>query len=431
MNKKINILYTIIFLLLASCSSQEKIDNLDKYEAVYSETPAVEIDETIKKHQITIPHSETNYQWLNSNLVLSKIPQNLQVTSSLNDYRTYRLFKSKDSQINLLRTPVIYKGTMYVMDYSGSLYAYSLNNMKKAKWVTKIEEDSDGLLGGGISVGENTIVVTSGSNIVTALALDGTEIWKQQLSNISRSTPNIKNNKIFISTIDNRLYCLSLTTGSIMWFYQGANENLHTLQSPSPITHNNLVIHAFSLNEVSAINSDNGQLVWSSDLSNYKISSTNINDVDLTPTISNSSLFLSSFAGDISSINLKNGFVEWTRNKAGSNIAMWNAGNHIYSITKEGYLAATYTLTGSVQWAKKLEDMIPQKERKNISFTGPIMINGLLYAASSNGHLLKISVNHGKLIKTVPITKNSFSFPIVVGQNIYLLSKDGSLTIVH
>lgn len=430
MNNIKNITFITLFLLLASCSSQDKIDNLKNYKAVYSETPMVEIDDTIKNHQITIPHAEINYQWPNSNMVLSKIPQNIQAASSLNNYNTYQLFKGADSAINIQRTPVIYKGTMYVMDYSSKLYAYSLNNLKQPKWIAKIEDASNALLGGGISVNNNTILVTTGSNIITAFALDGTEIWKQQLSNISRSIPNIKDNKILINTIDNRLYCLSLTTGSIAWFYQGANDNLHTLQSPSPIIHNNLVIHAFSLNEVSALNIDNGQLIWNSDLSNYKVSSTNINDIDLTPTISNGILFVSSFAGDLSSINLKNGFVEWTRDKAGSNIAIWNASNHIYSVTKEGYLVATYTLTGSVQWAKKLEDMLPIKERKDVSFTGPIMVNGLLYIASSNGHLLKISTN-GKLIKTVPIAKNSYAFPIVVGQTMYLLSKEGSLTIVY
>lgn len=430
MNNIKNITFITLFLLLASCSSQDKIDNLEKYKAVYSETPMVEIDDTIKNHQITIPHAEINYQWPNSNMVLSKIPQNIQATSPLNNYNTYQLFKGADSSINIQRTPVIYKGTMYVMDYSSKLYAYSLNNLKQPKWVAKIEDASNALLGGGISVNNNTIVVTTGSNIITAFALDGTEMWKQQLSNISRSIPNIKDNKILINTIDNRLYCLSLTTGSITWFYQGANDNLHTLQSPSPIIHNNLVIHAFSLNEVSALNIDNGQLIWNSDLSNYKVSSTNINDIDLTPVIGNGTLFVSSFAGDLSSINLKNGFVEWTRDKAGSSIATWNASNHIYSVTKEGYLVATYTLTGSVQWAKKLEDMIPLKERKNVSFTGPVMVNGLLYVASSNGHLLKISTN-SKLIKTVPIAKNNYAFPIVVGQTMYLLSKEGSLTIVY
>lgn len=422
---------SFILLLITSCASQEKIDNLEDYKTIYTESPLIELDNTIKNHSITIPQSTKNNQWLNSNLVLEDIPENILVTSSLNTTQQYRLFKSPAKISNLLRTPVVYKDTLYVLDYSSNLIAYNLKDLSKPKWIKPLDDNANFLLGGGISVNDNFIIVTHGSNVISAIALDGTEIWKQQLSNISRSTPNIHNNKIFISTIDNRLYCLSLNTGSIMWFYQGAIENLHTLQSPSPLIYNDLVIHAFSLNEVVAINKDNGQLIWNSDLSNYQISSTNINDIDLTPVINNNSLYVSSTAGDISSINLDNGFVEWTINKAGSNIAMWSSANHIYTITKDGYLAAIYKITGTVQWIIKLENMLPEKERQNVTFTGPIMINGLLYVVSSNGHLLKISVSKRNLVKIISIPKNQFSFPIAIKDKLYLLSKDGSLTLVN
>ncbi len=422
---------SLILIIITSCASQEKIDNVENYKTIYTESPLIELDNTIKNHGITVPKAAKNTQWFNSNLVLTDIPENILITSQLNTTQQYKLFKNSSNISNLLRTPVVYKDILYVLDYSSNLIAYNLKDLSKPKWIKQLDDDPNFLLGGGISVNDNCIIVTQGSNTISAIALDGTEIWKQQLSNISRSTPNIHDNKIFISTIDNRLYCLSLHTGSVLWFYQGAIENLHTLQSPSPLIYNDLVIQAFSLNEVVAINKDSGQLVWNSDLSNYQISSTNINDIDLTPVISSNSLYISSTSGDISSINLDNGFVEWNINKAGSNIAMWSSANHIYTITKDGYLAAIYKITGTVQWITKLENMIPQKERKNISFTGPIMINGLLYVASSNGHLLKISASKRNLVKMITIPQQQFAFPIAIKDTLYLLSKDGSLTLVH
>lgn len=421
----------LIFILITSCSSQEKIDNIENYKTVYTETSSIEIDDSIKNHEITTPSVKPNSVWPNSNLVLSRIPENISIHSPLDDYKKCQVFKDSGSTSNILRTPVVYKGNMYLLNHSSALYAYNLQDFSKPKWIKKLADPSNFLLGGGIAVNKNTIVVTDGSNTITAIALDGTEIWKQSLSNISRSTPTIQEDKIYITTIDNRLYCLSLTTGSVIWFYQSALDNLHTLQSPSPVTYKNIVIYPFSINEISAIDSDTGQLVWNADLTNYKVSSTNINDVDLTPLISNTSIYVSSFEGDISSINLNNGAVEWTINKAGSNIGMWSADNYVYTITKEGYLTAIYKITGSVKWAKNLKNMIPDKERQNISFTGPVMINSVLYVFSSNGHMMKISPFNGNSIKILPFSNNIFAFPIVVEKNIYLLSRDGSLVLVR
>ena len=228
-----------------------------------------------------------------------------------------------------------------------------------------------------------------------------------------------------------KYYCLDVNNGSILWFYQGATENVGTLQSPAAIVYHDQVIYPFSLNEITGIDINNGQTSFQTSIPSYKLSSTNVNDIDITPVISNNNLYISTFSGDLAAINLATNEVEWSLTQAGAadGNAVWSSGDYLYSITKDGLLISVYKVTGTVRWLKDLKELPSEvKQKTGAIFSGPIMINNMLYVISSHGQVLVFSIVNGDLNRTIEIdSKKQYGPPIAVYNSLYSLANDGTL----
>lgn len=428
-----------LLLTLASCFSEKEVKldpNLEYTDFIPHGADSMEVDSSISNLVIEVPKAQKVTRWRSSNFSLNGVPENLYAKTKLKKpkVKTYKLNSGSDSHGN--ENIVVADDTIYTIS-KGTVYAYSLSNPSKLKWKKSIEQGRDKLVGGGIYQRYKYIAVTTGGkDLVLLESATGKEIWRYGLNNISRSTPLIYENKVYVVTIDNSLHCVNLKTGFIEWAIKEAHESLGFLGGSSPEPYNGSIILPFSSGKIAAIEKNTGKGLWSATLSNTIGSESYVNDIDMVPAIKDGIIYISSHNGIMYAINASRGSLEWANRYAGGNSQLWIAEDYIYTINKNNQLLAIYKVTGSVKWATGLEkDKKNKKENiffseSSTSFSGPTMINGNLYITSSDGHLLIFNAVSGKKVGDISINKGINSPVVAVGDKIYFMNNSGTLTVI-
>lgn len=421
-------------LIFSGCAKKQKRLSGD-YISLMEEISYAKPDETLKNTVITIPAATINPAWPTSNFSLNGIPENIKTTNPI-DFKTstHSILGTKNLHTASI-SPVIVENVMYLFNNKGHVSAFQTDKLNKPLW-TKIIAESDSerdLAGGGLVASGNRLIVTFGNKTVVALNKnDGQELWRLDLSNIARSAPIVKDNKVFVLTIDNRLYCLSLIDGKVLWTHEGAIEQFGIFGFASPAVFDNLIITPHSSGQLFALNTNTGEPVWNANL--IKSSNNNtmlyLNDIDMTPIIKNGVVYISNYAGVMFSINAKTGEVIWANDAAGGNKFAWIAGDYIYSVNRYNQLTAMQKKTGQFAWVTNLEQSKPKKGIK-MQYSGPTMINGSLYVTCSNGMLMVYNPANGEQISEHKISNSVYSPIIAVENQIYFISNSGSLSVVR
>ena len=413
----------ILITTLSSCSTEKAIDD-SKYEDAERKTMLLfKPDISLKKKNITIPNAKRNSNWHSSGGIFNKVPENISVSANTNllKTQTYKLHSSFSRDYHFVgNTPVILKDKLFVLGNKSTVHAYALSNLKKPIWKKSFDNtEEDSFRGGGIFITKGYLAVTYGSDIVKILNPDtGKEKWQYKMSNISKTAPIIYKNKVFVLTVDNKLYCLNLSTGLLIWINEGAAEQLGVIKTSSPIIYKDHIIVPYSVGQVYAVNIADGKQTWNLALDEQFSS---IGDLH-TPVISNNIAYISSFKGNLYALNLLTGNIEWNNHYAGGN-SIWIAGDYIFTVNKNSQLAAVNRFNGKVKWIQNLSNFAIDSR--------PIIINKKLFVPSLDGILFVISPFTGKILNKVQIPKERYSAPIATQNSLYLLSNKGNLLILN
>jgi outer membrane protein assembly factor BamB len=275
--------------------------------------------------------------------------------------------------------------------------------------------------------------VASGQKDIVAINIEnGKEVWRHTLDNVIRAAPIIQHDKLFVSTIDNKLYFLDLADGNTLWIHEGASENIGVFGAASIAADGNMIIVPHSSGQLHALNIYNGEEIWSVNLSYQKSNITGfaISDIDVTPVIRDNKIYISNNIGSLFAINLENGAPLWKREVRGIK-SIWVAGEYLYVINEHKQIIAINRENGYIKWIEKImpEDA-KAKSGDKTKFVGPLMAQDQLIAAGNNGKLYFISPLDGKNIKTINIPSNISLMPVIADGNIYILDNSGYLSIL-
>ena len=432
-------LAALLLGILASCSTEvSKIDkSLEYTDFIKDDSYSTETVKSVASYTIQIPTAKENTSWTSSNFSLMNTPQNIAANINLSkpSLKTYKLYSSS-SNIPSGKTIVIHQDSIFALS-DNILYAYELSSPKNIKWSVPVIKAQDNLAGGGIYALDDYIAVSAGSKeLILVNAQTGNIIWVYNLTNISRSSPLIYKDSVFINTIDNSLYCIDLKTGFLKWIVKEAHEKLGFLGASSPEPFNDTIVMPFSSGKLSAIDVATGQSRWSASLSMGIGNKSYVNDIDMTPVIKNGTAFLSSRNGILYSINATTGTLEWTNQQAGGHSQIWVAGDYIYTINNNNQLLAIYKVTGAIKWIHDLEPQMVKK-RENLffdetytTFKGPTMIDGNLYVVSSDGYLVIIDAKSGSQVQQFKVSKEIYSPVLSVDNKVYMLNNFGILSVM-
>jgi outer membrane protein assembly factor BamB len=156
---------------------------------------------------------------------------------------------------------------------------------------------------------DRVLVPAQNGRLLLIDAQNGSVLWERQLEAQVMSAGTVVDTSIFVLDLHNHLYRLDIESGKIVW--RGGRSPTHKLSiagSARPVYHAGAIYAGFSDGYVEAYRLADGSKMWSRPLS---VGDGPFTDVDTTPVVSNGTLFAASYGDGLYALGLFDGRVQW------------------------------------------------------------------------------------------------------------------------
>jgi len=308
--------------------------------------------------------------------------------------------------------------TLYTADSRGRVEAINSKNGSEV-W----NSDTEMKLSAGPAVSNTTVIVASESGKVVALSTrDGGEIWSAQVPNEVLATPVISDNNVLIKTIDGRLFAFSADQGQKLWEYDHTAPNLILQRSSSPAVSDDIAYTGFADGKLIAVSMKNGTAIWQNSISlpNGSSEIERMIDIDANPKVSDGVIYAANYHGQLVAQSATDGSLIWQHPMSSYSGIALNS-DVLFITDAQGYTWAFQRLTGSVQWV--------QKAMKRRMLTAPALMDRAVVVADQRGYVYWLSQTDGQILAIDQVGSSGVvAKPIVVGNTVYVLSKNGLIS---
>ncbi len=393
-------------------------------EAVSSlRTGVLAVDPELLSQPGIIPPARLNQSWLQAGGNAEHSMGNLTVSFQPKQVWTADAGAGSDDEGHLTAPPVVANDLIYVMDIESTLSAFTTSDGRKA-WSVSLkseEEDTVGGVGGGIAHEAGRLYITTTFGELIALdAIRGSIIWRKRLDVPVRAAPTISAGHIYVAAVNNEVYALSTFNGSVVWKHQGIGEKASRTSSTSSAVSGDMVVAPLTTGEILTFDASTGRANWGVSLSGSTRTGAAaiMTDISGRPVIENGKVYAIAHGGYMGGFDLRSGEALWELEVGGSGTP-WLAGDYLYTIVNNNVLAAISKTRGRARWSLRLSE--------GGSWVGPVMGNGNLIAASSEGQLVFVSSQTGRQVNSIDLDDAVFISPIIAGNTIYVYTDEAKL----
>jgi outer membrane protein assembly factor BamB len=332
----------------------------------------------------------------------------------------------------LMAQPVVLNGTVFTMDSDAVVSAFGLADGKRLWRVdTKPETDDSTNVGGGLGADGSTVYAINGLSSLVALdTATGKEKWRADLGVPGRSAPTIADGRVFVTTIDDRLFAFTAADGRQLWTHQAANPVTAMLGRPAPAYYRGLVIAGFGSGELAAVRADSGSIVWTDGLgaSQGRATVADFLAIHGAPVIVNGLVYAISMGGLLVCNDVPAGRRVWERQVAGEDTP-YIAGDWMFVVSAQQEIAAVNINDGRISWITQLPRWAdPDKRKTTLTWYGPLLVSDRLIVTGTNNDALSISPYTGEILGHITLTEAAAPFPpVVAGGTVLLVSNDARL----
>lgn len=313
--------------------------------------------------------------------------------------------------------PVIAGERIFAADSDGLVMAVNIENGDEI-WQVNLQTP----IGGGLGLGDGILAIGSEEGEVIVIAQEnGETLWRAPVSSEILSIPAINDEIIAVQTLDGKLYGFNVETGARRWIYETTVPALSLRGTSSPIINNNLVYAGFSNGKLVAVNSRNGDVSWENQVAipQGRSDIERLVDVDGTPLLVDSILYVTSFQGRVVALNARTGRLLWQQESSSYQSIGEGFGN-IYLADEDSRLIAYDQETNQVLWDQ------PAFENRDI--TAPTVFKNYIVFGDYDGYLHLISQVDGHLVGRIKVgDKGIRTSPLVTEDTLYILTNDGKL----
>lgn len=315
-------------------------------------------------------------------------------------------------------SPVVANQRIYVADIDGRIQALDATNGKRI-WST----DADSRITGGPGFGENTVLVgTSEAEAISFSALDGEEQWRTTVSSEILSAPQKAHNTVVVRTGDGKVFGLSGTTGKRLWIYDRTVPSLTLRGTSDPVIDGEVVVAGFDGGRMAALEVRTGKLMWEAPVATARGRSEleRMVDIDSSPIIVDGVIYIATFQGHLSALQVETGRVLWDRDI--SSYAGFGADEkNIYLTDDKSHIWAFDRFTSTSAW---------KQEKLHLrDTTAPSSIGDFIVVGDFEGYLHWMSKTSGKFVARERLCGDRIiTAPLVVGKILYAYCSDGTLT---
>ncbi|MCK5893525.1 MAG: outer membrane protein assembly factor BamB [Endozoicomonadaceae bacterium] len=314
--------------------------------------------------------------------------------------------------------PAVDGDTLYIANAKGLVMAVGSHD-GKLLWQKKLDVQ----ISGGVTAAEGLVIVgTLGGYVLALKQNDGTELWRTPTTSEVLSAPAVDDDVVVVQTIDGKVAGLLASTGKQLWQQETLQPLLTLRGSSSPLAVDGMVFAVFANGEARTYRVANGSLVWNRRVATPKGSSEIERMVDLngTPVLVSSSLYMVSYQGNISALDPDTGRIRWTHETSSFQGLAEGFGN-LYLSDDQSILSAVDQRSGSVIWS--------QKELKHRELSAPTTWSSYVLIGDYEGYLHVVSQVDGQLLGRKKIDSSGIrAKPIVSGDMIYVYGNSGTLS---
>ena len=434
----------LVSFWVSGCSTMSKLNPFDEEEqkvvlqgerqSVISFQKDLEPDDVaLEAEGFIAPEAWRNDFWPQAGGYPNHAMQNLALNSSkLKKAWTADIGEGAHKNLPLTTQPIIFNDKIYTMDADSKLSAFGISNGKKL-WEKSLrpKTEDEAVIAGGMSYSSGRLYATSGYNHVYALNPDsGKVIWQVRLEAPARAAPTILDERVFVVTVNNHLLALNAEDGKILWDYQGLSEQAGLVGMASPAANKDIVVPVFTSGEMYALRVENGSVAWSETLSPLARSSGGLNsiaDIRGMPIIDKGRVYAASYGGKMVALDERTGSRLWQR-EIGTSETIWAAGNHLFVLATGNEVAALGSDTGTIRWVTRLPKYADPKDKEGpLIFKGPVLAGGRLIVAGTEGRIIEIEPQNGKILREWSIGEDIIAAPVVASNALFLLTQDGKL----
>jgi outer membrane protein assembly factor BamB len=417
-------------LALGGCSmfegwfAEKKTILPGKRESVFADRRGLVVDEGAAK--VVLPPAVQNAGWpqaagnpahLMGHLIAGDNPKEAWKVS-IGDGGGYREI--------LMAQPVVLDGIVFAMDSDAVVSAFALTDGKRLWRVDTKPKDSDDStnVGGGLGADGATVYAVNGLSSLVALdTATGKEKWRANLGVPGRSAPTIADGRVFVTTIDDRLFAFTAADGRQLWTHQAASPVTSMLGRPAPAYYRGLVVAGFGSGEMAALRADSGSVVWTDGLGTSRGRATVADFLAIhgAPVIANGLVYAISMGGLLICNDVPTGRRVWERQVAGEETP-YIAGDWMFIVSAQQEIAAVNINDGRISWITQLprwED--PEKRKKTLTWYGPLLVSDRLIVTGTSEEALSVSPYTGEILGHISLSEAAAPYPPVVASGTVLL----------
>ena len=150
------------------------------------------------------------------------------------------------------------------------------------------------------------------SSNIFLLNLDNGELnWKKDSLSPFNSNIAIKNDKFVTVDFDNVIRCFSIVDGNELWNFKTENTFIKSQKKLSVIIKDDIVYSLNNLGDLTALNIDDGSLVWQTPTQSNEIFLNAFSLKNSEMILNNETIYFSNNKNELFSIDTRTGIVKW------------------------------------------------------------------------------------------------------------------------
>ena len=401
-----------------------------KRESVIATTRGMQAD-TSYRQPVTLPQPVLNPEWPQP----GGNPAHVMNVVQLGDLRrswSRSIGEGGGYRRKITATPVIAGGQVFTMDSDGAVSAFDVASGNR-HWNTDTQpkKDRSTNVGGGLAAAGSIVYATTGR--AEALAIDartGKIIWRSALDTPARSAPTVVDNRLFVTTLDDRMLAFSTSDGKRLWAFQATASATSVLGAPAPAYADGLVVGGFGSGDLVTLRADTGTLAWSDSLAaaQGRNSLADLSAIRGLPVVADNVVYAIGVGGLLLALDLRSGRRLWERETGGEQTP-WLAGDWLFVLTQDQEVACIGKTDGRVRWISQLPRYgNVERSRDPIFWNGPLLGGQYLYCAGSTEKLIAVNPANGDVLGEMNLPDKVSVAMVAAAGKLFVVTDDGSLT---
>ena len=420
----------LLILFVASCSLNKKSSFWTKGEKISEEKQKlIKVlfqDEKVQETEFN-PNLKIN---LKEKVVNNSFINNLNNNNGRINYNgklksISRFNFSKIDNFDQFEPPIIFsKNNVIFFDNKGSILKF--DNSSKLIWkknhYSKSEKKSKPIL--FFANNKDTLIVVDTIAKLYAMNIKtGELLWSKNNSAHFNSQVKVYKDKFFAIDSKNILRCYSIKDGTEIWNIKTETSLIKSVKKLSLLIKENTVYFNNSIGDVSAVDIENGELLWLTPTHNTKVTGQSFFTKTSLLVGHNNSIYLSNDKSEFFSLDFKTGIINW-QHEINSILTPTIVNNLIFTVTMKGFLVVIDSKQGNIIRKTDIFKQFKRKKRLKIKPIGFIMGSKNIYLTTNHGRLLVVDVALGKTISMLKIDNEKISRPFVLNQNLYIIKEN-------